>query len=81
MKMYYIYYLLDYFYLLFTVNLVCCPTAATAYAARRGPRVVLCNTFTTCLEVYHKLSVRVGLNWTITSCFINDVSSGIDLHQ
>ena len=65
--MYYIYYLLHYFYLLFTVNLVCCPTAAAAYAARGGPRVVL--------------SVRDGLNWTITSCFINDVSSGLDLHQ
>ena len=34
--MYYIYYLLNYFYLLFTVNLVCCLTAATAYAARHS---------------------------------------------
>ena len=44
-KQVYIYYLLHYFYLLFTVNLVCCPTTATANAERQGPRVVLYKRF------------------------------------
>ena len=71
--MYYIYYLLHYFYLLFTVNLVCCRTAATAYAARRRPRVVLYNDLkhlnqALVLLQYYKNSPPISKSWIRAWC-------------